>query len=379
MRRLMLLALALSTPSVAYARLPPPPLPAGARPPSELVSFAPPSGTVTCKDRQLTVIESAPFRSRIWQTWAPPVSTGPATPAIPRPPASEAYVFSVDDEGAVIDLKRAATAASWQPDEQAATLATWRFAPGAPATGCRLDLAPTVSALDDAAPAKLFEMIALEGRNTPTVVRETVSKWGDCGQAPRRRPHVVVYPDLRAFDDKSIAPAWAAITYGIDAAGAMRDVSIVAQGGDTAFADAAAAAMAETRSYPGPPRHGCYATFSASPRSTPAPKRPESKSFRRPGDACEVTQAALNIPETKLYPPVYAARKVGGWAILRFDVAPWGAVGNVEVLASQPSDAFGVAARNLVANARPTPPATGYRGCIVPVLYAVPPPVEDLH
>lgn len=377
MRRLLLLTLILSVPSIAHASLPPP-LPS-AKTPAEFVSFAPPPSEVTCTDRQLKVVESAPFRSRILQTWVPPISTGPTTPASPRPPAAEAYVFSVDAEGAVIDLKRAAAAASWQPDEQAATLATWRFAPRAPATGCRLDLPPTTTALDETAPARLFEMIALEGRSTPTVVRETVSKWGDCGQVPRRRPHVVVYPDLRAFDDKGIAPAWAAITYGIDAVGAMRDVRIVAQGGDKAFADGAAAALAETQSYPGPPRRGCYATFSASPRSTPAPKRPESQSFRRNGDACEVTQAALNIPEAKMYPPVYAARKVGGWALIRFDVAPWGAVGNIEVLASQPSDAFGLAARNLVSAARPTPPASGYRGCIVPVIYAVPPPVEDTY
>ena len=78
-----------------------------------------------------------------------------------------------------------------------------------------------------------------------------------------------------------------------------------------------------------------------------------------------------------MYPPAYGARKVPGWAILRFDVAPWGLVGNIEVLASQPSDAFGVAARCLVANARPSPPASGYRGCLIPVIYAIPEPVEE--
>ena len=87
-----------------------------------------------------------------------------------------------------------------------------------------------------------------------------------------------------------------------------------------------------------------------------------------------MTKADLNLPAAKNYPRAYAARKVGGWAYLRFDVAPWGQVGNVEVLASEPTAAFGEAARSLLWSARPSAPAQGYRGCVVPVVYAIPEP-----
>jgi TonB family protein len=85
-----------------------------------------------------------------------------------------------------------------------------------------------------------------------------------------------------------------------------------------------------------------------------------------------VTREALNIPENKIYPPAYAKRRVAGWAILRFDVAPWGQVGAIEVLASQPTQAFADAARGLLMGARPSPPPSGYRGCVVPMIYAIP-------
>ncbi len=220
-------------------------------------------------------------------------------------------------------------------------------------------------------------MIAIQGRQTPAVVREALSKLGDCRQQPQRRPQIVAYPDLRALDNTSISPAWAGIQYGVDANGAVRDVTIVARYGEAAFADTAAASVAESRFLSGSPRTGCYAVFSASASATPARPRPQLKAYKRSGDACEATREALNIPEAKMYPPAYGARKVPGWAILRFDVAPWGLVGNIEVLASQPSDAFGVAARCLVANARPSPPASGCRGCLVPVIYKIPEPAEE--
>lgn len=374
MRGLFLLTLALIAPVAAQARLPLPP--SGPRPPPRIVSFAPPPSVVACQSGQATLVESAPFHDRLWHPWVPPVMAGTTQQSPPAPPTADTYTFSIDAEGAVIDLTRLSMPTMWPGDEQAAALATWRFAAGAPAKGCRLDLTPTTVALSEASPAKLFEIIALQGRQAPPVVSEALSKRGDCHKQPVRRPQIVVYPDLRAFDNTSIAPAWAGIQYGIDANGAVRDVTIVARHGEAAFADTAAASVTESRFLSGSPRTACYAVFSASTRATPARPRPELKAYKRPGDTCEVTREALNIPEAKMYPPAYAARKVPGWAILRFDVAPWGAVGNIEVLASQPSDAFGAAARNLVANARPNPPASGYRGCLVPVIYAIPDAVE---
>jgi TonB family protein len=277
----------------------------------------------------------------------------------------------------VIDLKRGPGFAPWSGDPQAAAVAAWRFAPGAPAKGCKLDLAPVQTALADTAPAKLFELLAFEGPNSPPAVHQALAKVGDCGQTPRRAPDTLAFPDLRPFNDKSLAPSWAGIRYSIDADGGVRDVRIVARDGDAAFADTAASSIAESRFRPGPPKTGCYVAFSARSKATPAPARPDTEGFDRPGDDCKITQQAMRLPENKTFPPAYAQRGVAGWAIIRFDVAPWGQIGNVEILASQPSEAFGLAARDLVQSARPSAPATGYRGCLVPVLYAIPARTDD--
>lgn len=371
MRGLVLLALVALVPTTALATVPPPPVPAAKL---NVVSFAAPPARVSCDGREVAVVESAPIHPKAWQAWIPPVGST-STPALPPP--GQSFTFSVNADGAVTDLKRGPGFTPWPSDDQAAAVASWRFAPGAPATGCKLDLAPTQTVLDDTAPAKLFELLAFERRNAPPAVREALAKAGDCNQPPRRAPDLIAYPDLRAFKDKSIAPPWAGVRYNIDAKGVVRDVRVVAQGGAQAFADAAASSIAESRFYPGPARTGCYAAFAVNSKATPAPARPDIKVFERPGDACDITREAMNVPENKTFPPAYGARGVAGWAIVRFDVAPWGQIGNVEVVASQPSETFGVAARNLVQSARPTAPATGYRGCLVPIAYAIPAPVDD--
>jgi len=375
MRGLVLLALAVLVPATALATVPPPPViavdPSGK---TSIVSFAAPPARVACDGREVVVTQSAPLHPKAWQPWTPPVGANPATTL---PQLGQSFTFSVNADGAVTDLKRGPGFAPWPGDEQMATIATWRFAPGAPAKGCKLDLAPAQTALADTAPARLFELAAFERGATPPAVRAALDKAGNCAQRPRRTPDTIAYPDLRGFNDKSAAPAWAGVRYNIDANGAVRDVRIVAGDGNAAFADAAASSVAESRFQPGSPRTGCHATFTARPKITPAPSRQDIKAFERPGDICDLKREAMNVPESKTFPPPYAKKAVAGWAIVRFDVAPWGQIGNVEVVASQPSEAFGIAARGLVSSSHPTAPATGYRGCLVPIIYAVPPPVED--
>lgn len=371
----LLLALAVAWPVTATAAVPPPPGNPNAT--VRLVSFAQPPASIACADGAVHLVEGAAPPPKAWQAWIPPVgssSAGSYKP--PEPPTSQAYTFSVDAGGRVMDLKSAGGQTFWSADEQAAVIASWRFAVGAPASGCRIDLAPTYVPIAQASPARLFEILATEGRNTAQPVHKALAANGDCN-TPRRRPQTIVYPDLRAFDDKHVDPSWAGVRYDIDAAGAVHNVRVAAQHGEPAFADAAASAIAEAKFFPGPPRTACYASFKAMPRATEATPAPKAASFERPDDACKVTREALNIPEAKLYPPAYGKRRVAGWAIVRFDVAPWGQVGAVEVLAAQPSAAFGDAARGLVQSARPTPPASGYRGCIVPIVYAIPPVVDE--
>jgi TonB family protein len=372
MRGLVLLALAALVP-LTSAQASVPPLPNGSAPTS-VVSFAAPPSRVSCEGREVALVEGVAIHPKAWQAWVPPVGS---TPARTPPPVALSVTFSVDADGAVTDLKRGPGFTPWPIDDQVAAVASWRFAPRAPAKGCTLDLSPVQTALAETDPAKLFEILAFERRATPQPVRSALAAAGDCNRGPRATPDLIAYPDMRGFNAKSASPAWAAVRYDIGVTGAVRDVRIVAQGGPSAFADTVASSVAESRFQPGATRTGCYAAFAARPKTTPAPKRPDIKAFERPGDACEITREAMNVPASRTFPPAYAKRGVAGWAIVRFDVAPWGQIGNVEVVASQPSEAFGMTARNLVSSARPSAPATGYRGCLIPIIYAIPDVAEE--
>lgn len=341
----------------------------------QVISFAPPPPSVTCAEGAARLVEGAPLPPKIWRVWSPPPVAVPNYVA-PKPPTSQVFTFSVNAEGRVTDLK-GGVANFWTNEDQLAILASWRFAPGAPLTGCALDVTPTAGPLAEAAPAKLFELIAAEGRNTPSPVYQALNADGDCYKAGRRRPATIAYPDLRAFDDKSADPAWVALTYDIDAKGATRNVKPAVAHGDPALAKAATAAMARSRFLPGPARTACRAFFKARPRISAPPPPPQVAAFVRPEDKCDLTEAEMNLPTPMTYPPAFANRRVGGWAIIRFDTAPWGEIGAVEVVAAEPTQAFGQSAQLLVRSARPKPRTTGYHGCLVPVVYAIPPDASD--
>jgi len=373
---LRVIALSLLIGYPAHATVPPPPSPNGL----EVTIFDPPPRQATCiGGRELQVVETAPLRPRAAPSRAEPIVVGTdGSPAANGSP-DEVLTFSVDAEGRPRDIRRGGSSPSFvDADAVIAALAGWRFEAGSPTSGCRVSIPTRREPIARASRAVLFEIIAFERRNTPSLVRETVSKAGDCGTAPRRLPKTIAYPDLRRFNDRDLNPAWAAVIYDIDADGTPLNVRVESQGGDPALADVAAAAIAQSRFLPGKPVQACYGTFAAEPRETPPPPRPKDLAKLADGDGptnnCPVTKAQLNLPAFKNYPRAYAARKVAGWAYLSFDVAPWGQIGNIQVLDSQPSAAFGQAAQSLLWSARPKPPAEGYRGCVVPVIYAIPEP-----
>jgi TonB family protein len=371
--RVIVLSLLVASP--AFAVVPPLPLASGL----EITVFDPSPREATCiGGRMLKVVEAAPLHPR-----ATPSPTDPIVVVADGPPPNDAHdeilTFSVDTEGRPLDIRRPGPGRVFgDPDTAIAALAGWRFEAGPATSGCHVSIPTHSTPPAQASRAALFEIIAFERRNTPSLVREAVSKVGDCGTVARRAPKTIAYPDLRRFNGRDLNPAWAAVVYDIDAEGKPRDVRIDSQGGDPALADAAAAAIAESRFLPGQPVQACYGTFAAASRDTPPPPRPKAAfalpEGQRPNDNCPVTQAQLNLPASKTYPRAYAARKVAGWAYLSFDVAPWGQVGNIRVLESQPSAAFGQAAQSLLWSARPKSPAEGYRGCILPVFYNIPEP-----
>jgi TonB family protein len=72
------------------------------------------------------------------------------------------------------------------------------------------------------------------------------------------------------------------------------------------------------------------------------------------------------------FPAGFVQRRIEGWAIIAYDVAPWGEIGNVRVLRAEPADAFGYQARDIVRNARQGSSPTGRSGCVDLVRFVMP-------
>jgi outer membrane biosynthesis protein TonB len=75
---------------------------------------------------------------------------------------------------------------------------------------------------------------------------------------------------------------------------------------------------------------------------------------------------------TLRFPQGFQERSIEGWAIIGYDIAPWGATGNVRVLAAEPTDMFGEEARSIVTGARQAASQAGRSGCVDIVRFVMP-------
>ncbi|MDH7975227.1 hypothetical protein QH494_23835 [Sphingomonas sp. AR_OL41] len=71
------------------------------------------------------------------------------------------------------------------------------------------------------------------------------------------------------------------------------------------------------------------------------------------------------------FPEAYQHRAIEGWAILVYDVAPWGEIGNAPVVASELSEGFGTQALSLIRSAK-VPTTQGLVGCVDPLRFKMP-------
>ncbi|PKP91061.1 MAG: hypothetical protein CVT77_13320 [Alphaproteobacteria bacterium HGW-Alphaproteobacteria-16] len=81
---------------------------------------------------------------------------------------------------------------------------------------------------------------------------------------------------------------------------------------------------------------------------------------------------AWQRPPASSYPAAFRRRAIEGWAIVSFDLAPWGATGNFKVLVSEPADTFGQQAQQNLARAHAYPSSSGAKGCVVKIVFRMP-------
>jgi TonB family protein len=295
-----------------------------------------------------------------------------------NPPRAVEMRFTLDADGRPIGISPSeftiSSGYSFVPDaDLTPAFSLWRFASGRGGVACTMTFTPRTRPIADASDADILRVSALRGAMgaAQRAVFDRIRQI-DCGGARRPQPLLRAYPDRARLPREAGSPSYAVVGFDIDADGVPAQVAIVTSSGNAAF-DRAAIDAAERGRYPGgQPRQRCTIPMLLGPTPVAAPPSPDTASFRPEGANCP-DKIDWAQPFAKNYPDAFRRRSIEGWAVVGFDLAPWGTPGEIKILASEPAQAFGDAARRIIQSARAKASASGARGCVTKIHFRMPP------
>lgn len=345
--------------TVASPQMPSAVLSSPAATPPVQMSLAWMPGAVRC-DR-MTVAATAmrrPLTGLIWQSQ-------------PDAPRSVTYRFRIDATGRPLSIARGGSGYVIQAEDVAPSLAASRFPVGAARGDCAITYTARLSPM---ATAPVADLIAYS--ITPTAGALPRAGWErimpaatGCGIYPRPQALMRAYPDFRALPTTPGVRNWSMVGYDLDRRGRPVRVRTVEGTRNPALDAASVKAVAASRFTPGA-RTGCLYPYQRNPGTITAPPLPDRIGTLATGDHCPAGEWTYR--PTPNYPPAWHRRAIEGWAVVAFDVAPWGDIGNVRVVASEPAADFGIAAMQLLRGARKPVSETGHSGCIERVRFVMP-------
>lgn len=349
--------------------VPPPPIVDGSDPAAaDRTILLVPEASASCADEPIQPIASEAFAPT-------PHGTTFTTPPLGQRIEQVAYDFSVSSAGRPLSIRRVVGQAWAQPTqstdaETQSAFAAWTF-PTSPRADCRLTLRYTPIPLATADTDVLVRFYALTrpgGALREAVERRLRRPGDDCDRPPPLRN--LAYPDFLRDRPRPGARSWAAVRWNIAADGTTTSIETIGSSGDTVLDEEVRRAMAGTV-YRSGPRTGCVYNYWRAGPNLPAPPvnrdAPED-----PVSQCTQAAGRRFTPGPLTYPPALSGRGIEGWATVRFDIAPWGQIGNVAVVEAEPVAAFGDAATRLVTSGRATPAFEAAVRCVVPVIFRLP-------
>lgn len=276
--------------------------------------------------------------------------------------------FRIDEDGRVLGLKREPNGYGVFPD-LSPSLAASRFPKGAPRNGCSISYSRSQTSIAD---AQADDLIAYSLRASPRPPKELFDRLNPVGSDcyPRRPPVLLqAYPEFDKIPATAGRTDWSMVKFDLDGDGKPVAIRIYATGGNQALDKASIDAIAKSR-YAKGAKKGCLYPYWRAAGPVAAPESPETAAYRGAEGNCPVDVDWKSKP-ILVYPDNFRRRGVEGWAIVAFDVAPWGATGNVKLVAAEPAAEFGEAALNIVRGATVANSAQGYSGCFEKVRYVM--------
>ncbi|MCC2975551.1 energy transducer TonB [Sphingomonas sp. PL-96] len=289
-----------------------------------------------------------------------------------RAPAQELrYRFRIDATGRPMSVRREGSGPAWGSADVAPSLAVSRFPAAAPHADCTLAYSLRQTSLADAPVGDLisYSLTPLSGRLAAEGWARIQPPDTSCLVEPRPRPLMQAFPDFLALPGTPGVKHWSMLAYDLDRKGRPIHVRVASSTGDPALDRAAAQAMRASR-FAGGARTGCLYPMWRGPTTVAAPEAPAEDAMRPTGSTCPHDDTWVNPPRLRYAQP-YHRRSIEGWAVIAFDVAPWGALGNLRVLASEPTEDFGTQALQVIGAATKPPSATGRTGCVERVLFKI--------
>lgn len=331
------------------------PAPATASPGQQLARWTP--GPVRCGD---TVVDPGHLSA------VPPVLRWGSVE-----PKTMTLIFRIDASGRPLSIRTESPSYVPISDDIAPALAASTFTPGMARAECRVDYQLQSATLAQADPVDLIEYsLSLTSGALPSEGWERIRPADtDCLRQPRPAALLRAYPDFQKIAGTPGERQWSMTSYDTDAKGRPINVRTIAGTGNAPLDAAARKAMSASRFTEGK-RQGCLYPYWRAASRIMAPPAPDMAQF---GTTPHCPAAAWAQQPRLTYPPAWNRRRIEGWAVVQFDVAPWGEVGNSRVLASEPAAAFGQQAMQVVRSARRAPSPTGASGCIERVRFNIRP------
>lgn len=275
--------------------------------------------------------------------------------------------FEIDASGRPISIREAISG----NQDLGPALAATRF-PAAARSGCSVSYTPRMAPIASAELADLVSYTlepvtgALPAEGWSRIALLSGSA-GDCMAPPRPQALSRAFPDFRKIPATPGVKDWAMVAYDLDGDGKPVHARVALGTGNRILESEAVAAVERSRFTEGA-RKACRYPYWRAPGDVSAPAMPRSE---RPPHATCPAKREWAVPPAMRFPTAYERRRIEGWAIVGYDIAPWGAVGNVKVLQAQPSDAFGRQAMQMLQGASAAPLAQGATGCIARVKFVM--------
>jgi TonB family protein len=254
-----------------------------------------------------------------------------------------------------------------------AAFAASRFRAGPERRDCTIAYEAKAEPIEQAELATLYRFMALQPAPTfaarRAIFERTKPAGSTCFDEPRINVRLRAYP---AFEEIPQAPgrlSYSFLGFDLDAQGRPQNVRLLGSAGNEELDRQSLEAVRRSRFSPVAKRGCTYSYWRRQTEPLLPPELPPQDSYRPDNSTCPKDGSPWAHMPSLSFPPEFERRGIEGWAIVKFDLAPWGGVGNVSVLAAEPAAPFGQQAAQIVSLARKPPSGQGHTGCIARVRF----------